>query len=251
MMNDIGKKIEHLMNIYSISFGELSDRTNIPKSALHRYVTGETEKIPINRVVEIAKFFNVTPEYLLDWNNLNHDYVKDFHEKGYRYDIKMQSEGYSLDEVALLTMQNKDENISDIYLDTQKTGIRIPVLGKVIAGIPIEAVEEILDYEEIDEKMARTGEFFALQIKGDSMEPIMSEKDVVIVRKQEDVDSGDTAIILVNGDEATVKKVIKKENGIMLVPTNPAYEPMFFDEYDIQMKPVKIIGRVMELRKKY
>ncbi len=133
----------------------------------------------------------------------------------------------------------------------KKTSIKIPVLGKVIAGIPIEAVEEILDYEEIDEKMARTGEFFALQIKGDSMAPIISPGDIVIVRKQNDVDSGQIGIILVNGDEATVKKVIKKENGIMLVANNPMYEPMFFDAYDIQTKPVKIIGRVIELRKKF
>lgn len=135
--------------------------------------------------------------------------------------------------------------------NTRSRGIKIPVLGKVIAGIPIEAVEEILDYEEIDEQMARTGDFFALQINGDSMEPIMSQGDVVIVRKQDDVDSGDTAIILVNGDEATVKKVIKKESGIMLVPNNTAYEPLFFDDYDIQTLPVSIVGRVMELRKKY
>lgn len=131
-------------------------------------------------------------------------------------------------------------------------GFRIPVLGKVIAGIPIEAIEEIIDYEEITEQMARTGDFFALQVTGDSMEPQMSEGDVVIVRKQEDLDSGQIGIVLVNGDEATVKKVVKKENGIMLVPFNSdKYEPWFYDQYDIETKPVKIIGRVVELRKKY
>lgn len=136
--------------------------------------------------------------------------------------------------------------------DQKARGIRIPVLGKVIAGIPIEAIEEIIDYEEITEQMARTGDFFALQITGDSMEPQMSEGDVVIVRKQPDIDSGQIGIILVNGDEATVKKVIKKENGIMLVPfNNDKYEPWFYDQYDIETKPVKIIGRVVELRKKY
>lgn len=131
-------------------------------------------------------------------------------------------------------------------------GVRIPVLGRVIAGIPIEAIEEIIDYEEITEQMARTGDFFALQIKGDSMEPQMSENDVVIVRKQEDLDSGQIGIVLVNGDEATVKKVVKKENGIMLIPFNSdKYEPWFYDQFDIETKPVKIIGRVVELRKKY
>lgn len=142
-------------------------------------------------------------------------------------------------------------DITESYTSNKSKAIRIPVLGKVIAGIPIEAVEEILDYEEIDEKMARTGEFFALQIKGDSMAPIIAPGDIVIVRKQNDVDSGQIGIILVNGDEATVKKVIKKENGIMLVANNSAYDPMFFDAYDIQTKPVKIIGRVIELRKKF
>ena len=85
----------------------------------------------------------------------------------------------------------------------------IPVLGKVVAGYPIEAVENILDYEEISDEMAQQGDFFALQVKGDSMEPRIKEGDVVIVRKQEDVDSGDIAIMLVNGDEATIKKVQK------------------------------------------
>lgn len=142
-------------------------------------------------------------------------------------------------------------DITESKVKNQSKAVRIPVLGKVIAGIPIEAIEEIIDYEEITEQMARTGDFFALQVTGDSMEPQMSKGDVVIVRKQEDIDSGQIGIILVNGDEATVKKVLKKENGIMLVPFNSDYEPWFYDQYDIETKPVKIIGRVVELRKKY
>lgn len=142
-------------------------------------------------------------------------------------------------------------DITESKVKNQSKAVRIPVLGKVIAGIPIEAIEEIIDYEEITEQMARTGDFFALQVTGDSMEPQMSEGDVVIVRKQDDLDSGQIGIVLVNGDEATVKKVVKKENGIMLVPFNSDYEPWFYDQYDIETKPVKIIGRVVELRKKY
>lgn len=63
-------------------------------------------------------------------------------------------------------------------------GVRIPVLGRVVAGIPIEAVEEILDYEEITPELAATGEFFALQVKGDSMLPKLEEGDVVIVKSR-------------------------------------------------------------------
>ena len=129
--------------------------------------------------------------------------------------------------------------------------IKIPVLGKVVAGIPIEAIEEILDYEEINLELAKTGDFFALQIKGDSMEPRMQEGDVVIVRKQETVDTGDIAIVLVNGDEATVKKIKILNDGIMLIPFNSKYDPWEYTAEDIEKLPVKIIGKVVELRAKF
>ena len=131
-------------------------------------------------------------------------------------------------------------------------GIRIPVLGRVVAGIPIEAVEEVLDYEEITPELAATGEFFALQVRGDSMEPRMMEGDVVIVRKQEDVESGDVAIVLVNGNEATVKRVKKQEEGITLIATNTSvYEPHFYSNKEIKNLPVQILGKVVELRGKF
>lgn len=129
---------------------------------------------------------------------------------------------------------------------------RIPVLGTVKAGIPITAIQEILDYEEISSEMARCGEYFALRIKGDSMEPRMHEGDVVIVKQQSTVDSGQIAIVLVNGDEATVKKVRFRNNGIELIAFNSyVYEPHFYSAEDIQRLPVEIIGRVVELRAKF
>lgn len=132
-----------------------------------------------------------------------------------------------------------------------KKAKKIPVLGYVRAGIPIDAVEEILDYEEIPKSMADQGEYFGLQIKGDSMEPRMQEGDVVIVRKQPDVESGDIAVILVNGNDATVKKFVKHENGVSLVASNPKYDPMFYTFSEVESKPVCVIGKVVELRAKY
>lgn len=130
-------------------------------------------------------------------------------------------------------------------------GIRIPVVGRVIAGIPIEAVEEIIDYEEISEQMARGGDYFALQIQGDSMEPRMYEGDVVIVRKQEEINSGEIAIVLVNGDEATVKRVRILDNGIMMIPFNSKYVPWTYTAEECETLPVRIIGKVVECRQKY
>lgn len=133
----------------------------------------------------------------------------------------------------------------------RSTGIKIPVLGRVPAGIPLEAIEDIIDYEEIPEKLAKDGEFFCLQIKGDSMEPRICEGDVVIVRKQEDAESGDLVIAMINGNEATCKRLMKYADGIRLLPSNPSYEPLYFTNEEIEETPVKIIGRVVENRQKY
>ncbi len=127
----------------------------------------------------------------------------------------------------------------------------IPVLGRVVAGIPIDAVEEILDYEEISEEMARNGEHFALQIKGDSMEPKFSEGDVVIVRKQTTVEDNEIAIVLVNGNDATIKKIKRFDGGITLIPTNPNYDVITYTNKQIEELPVTVLGKVVELRAKF
>lgn len=127
----------------------------------------------------------------------------------------------------------------------------IPVLGYVKAGLPIEAVENILDYEEISEDMARQGEYFALQIKGDSMEPRMREGDIVIVRKQNVADNGDIAVVLVNGNDATVKKFFKYDSGVNLISFNPNYEPFTFTPDQVDNLPVQVVGKVVELRAKF
>lgn len=137
------------------------------------------------------------------------------------------------------------------YEPQTSQGLQIPVLGNVAAGIPISAVEDILDYEEIPLSWKSQGEFFGLRIKGDSMEPRMESGDVVIVKQQSDANSGDTVIVLVNGDDATCKKLQKTDNGIMLVSTNPKYPPMFYSNDEILTKPVVILGKVVELRQKY
>jgi repressor LexA len=134
----------------------------------------------------------------------------------------------------------------------ESKGITIPVLGYVRAGYPIYAEENIIDYEEISKAMATKGEFFGLRICGNSMEPRMFENDVVIVRKQDTIESGEIAVVLVNGDEATVKKIIKSEDGIMLVPLNAncTYDPHFYSAKDINELPVCILGKVVEVRGK-
>lgn len=142
------------------------------------------------------------------------------------------------------------EEKSEINTPT-KQGIVINVLGRVTAGIPIEAIEDVIDTEEITQELARTGSFFGLQIKGDSMIPEFKSGDTVIVRQQPDADSDDVVIASVNGSDATCKRLKKYKDGIALIPTNPTYEPIRYTNEEIESIPVRIIGRVMENRRKY
>ncbi len=143
-----------------------------------------------------------------------------------------------------------DYLLGNSTVSTRDGYIRIPVLGRVAAGIPIDAIEEIIDWEDISATPAADGEYFGLVIKGRSMEPKISDGDTVIVRKQPDVRDGEIAVVLVNGDEGTVKKIKKGPHGVTLISSNPAYDPMFFTNEEIEQLPVQILGRVVELRAK-
>lgn len=130
--------------------------------------------------------------------------------------------------------------------------IRVPVLGRIVAGIPLEAITEIIDFEEIPRAIASKGEYFALLVKGNSMEPRIRENDVVIVKKQSTVDSGELAIVLINGHDATLKKVTRQDDGILLTAFNPeVYSPCFYSNEQILKLPVEILGKVVELRGKF
>lgn len=142
----------------------------------------------------------------------------------------------------------EDKGANDIH---SKESISINVLGRVAAGIPFDAIEEIIDTEEISQKMASDGEYFALKISGDSMEPKISDGDVVIVRKQSDADDGDLVIAMINGYDAVCKRLKKYDDGIALISNNPLYEPMYFSNNEIAEEPVTILGKVKELRAKF
>ena len=140
--------------------------------------------------------------------------------------------------------------ISDVEQPSKK-GVRIPVLGYVKAGIPIDRIEEVVDYDEISEDMAKNGDFFGLKVKGDSMEPRIRAGDVVIVRMQPDISSGDIAIVCVGNDVVTIKEVLKNKSGIALIPFNHSYKVTNFTNSEIRSLPVTVIGKVVELRGKF
>ena len=212
-MPNTGDLIKKLRTDNGMTLEELGDKVGVGKSTVHKWENGMIANMKRDKIAKIAKVFGVSPSYLLGWDN----------------------------------------NVSPITNGTKqkRPGISINVLGRVAAGVPIEAIEDVIDTEEISDEMASGGYFFGLQIHGDSMEPKMSEGDVVIVRQQNDAESGEIVIAMVNGDEATCKRLRKYDGGIMLLSNNPKYEPMIFTSEDIVNKPVRIIGKVVELRCKF
>lgn len=130
--------------------------------------------------------------------------------------------------------------------------VRIPVYGQVAAGIPMEMIEDIEDYEDIPKAMTRGGkEYFALKIHGDSMEPKISDGDVIIVRKQPTAGDGELVVVSVGNENATCKRIKHYASGLSLISDNPSHPPMFFNEEEIVNKPVTIMGKVVELRAKF
>lgn len=187
-------------------------------------------------LAEIAKYMGVTEATVQRWESGNIKNIK------YERLVKL-SNILGIDPAELMGW------------NSEKTpsckAVKIPVLGYVKAGIPMEAIENIIDYEEISEEMTRTGEFFGLKVKGDSMEPKISEGDVVIVRKQETVENGEIAVVLINGDEATIKRFYKSPLGITLMSTNTKYGPFNYTPEEVDNLPITVIGKVVELRAKF
>ena len=92
------------------------------------------------------------------------------------------------------------------------------------------------------------GMYFALEVTGDSMEPLIHKGATVIVKSRSVAENGEICIVQVNGDEATCKRVYKQDDGLLLVSINQEYAPMFYPAEEVIQRPVRILGKVVECR---
>lgn len=217
-----------ILNEKGLKNMDVTRATGIPASTFSDWKKGKSSP-KREKIEKIAEFFNINADWLAGTSDF-----KTTAEMLQYYD--------SITDLPALREQIKDAKVGTV---------QIPVLGEVAAGVPISAEENWIDYECISEHLAATGDYFGLRIKGDSMSPRISEGDTVIVRQQGDAESGDIVIVLVNGDTATCKRLMKYADGISLISFNPAYEPMTFSSKECETKPIKIIGKVVENRQKY
>lgn len=206
------KRLEEALRIRNMKSVELHEKTGISESLLSKYLSGSAVARQ-KKLTLLADALNVNEVWLMG------------------YDVPMNRE---LNPIPLSEL-NRTE---------------IPVLGKVKAGYDYLANENIIGHIFLDFKPSDPENYYALQVTGDSMEPLFSDGDIAIVHKQDNFDSGNTCIVLINGDEATVKKVVRMDDGIDLIAMNPYYPVRHFNKNEMNEIPVKIIGKVIEARKR-
>ncbi len=154
-----------------------------------------------------------------------HEYLKSLEEKGY-----------------VTRAPGKSRSVRPVYGTVARGTLRVPILGRVAAGTPILAAQNYDGYADLPaERLARAGigaQLFALQVRGDSMigDGIM-DGDLAIVRFEDFAMDGDLVVVLV-GEEATVKRVYREKHGFRLQPSNPGMQPIFVEE-------VQVLGRVV------
>lgn len=212
LIDTFANRLRYAIMVKDIKPIELSKKTGISKTNISCYMSGKYEAKQ-DGVKSLADALNVNPVWLMG------------------YDVPM------------------DKNIKLDELGNPV--VEVPILGTVKAGYDYLAQENWIGTTDISKKLAETGEFFALKIHGDSMAPIFIENDTVIVRKQDDFESGNIVVALINGDEATIKKAKKSENSILLQPLNTNYEPLIFTNEEMKTIPVKIIGIVKKMDREF
>lgn len=238
LANDIGKSQGYIGDIESgRTYPTLVVLSDIAKAC----------EVPLSFFSDIENIINdYVRKQLEEYPPETQDMVKDYIYTGNErlnflsgqaeYDIRV--EGFpKVNELREASSNYSSENIPSSPL------VRIPILGTVAAGIPLYAEQNILGYEDVPKSLVKSGEYFFLIAQGDSMiGSRILPGDKVLIRKQPLVENGEIALVLVNGDEATLKRVKYLDGTAILYPDNPAYSPMVYPVSDI-----KIIGYVAQV----
>lgn len=206
-------RLKKAMEMKNIKQVDLVEKTGLDKTLINKYLAGITNARQ-QKLTKLADALGVNEVWLMG------------------YDVPMQRD---------LTIGTSLSSKSAVVF----------VYGSIPAGIPMECIEDIIDTEEIPVDMLKGGkQYFGLKVKGNSMEPEYLDGDTLILEKADDCESGDDCVVMVNGNDGTFKRVIKNKDGIILQPLNAEYIPFVFTNEQIESLPVRVIGIVVEIRRK-
>lgn len=215
-MSTIAERLRKAMENSNISQTELAKRTGIGKSSISTYLAGSYEPKQKN-IYRMAQVLDVNEAWLMG------------------YDVPMGRDTY--------TPQSLPSNT--IPIDPSKWH-QIPILGRISAGLPLYAEEHIEGYTLTD--LNGGAEYFALRVHGDSMNAIgINDGYLIIVRRQEEVENGEVAVVMVGDNDATVKRFYAAGDTVTLLPqsTNPNHRPQI---YDLKNTKIKVLGKVIEVK---
>ena len=217
---ELGKYLKQLREIKGLSLREVDKLSDISYTHLNMIENGKR---------------NVTPALLRNLAQLyNVDYLDLYEKAGY---------------IDLI----EDEKKSKIKTDSLGNPVvLVPLLGVVKAGYDYLAQENWIGTVDVETSLVGDGkDYFALKVKGDSMAPTFLENDIVIVKKQNDCENNEYAVVIINGDEGTLKKIKKTDSGIILQPLNPAYGPVMYTKEEMETIPIIIVGVVKQLKREF
>lgn len=220
----IGDKLKQRRKEIGLSMKEVAEKIGVAEATVSRWESGDIANMKRNYIMEYAKALQVSPLYIMGYDE-------------YREEKKAAMRKYI-----------------DAFEEAWKGSrtVKIPVFSYVSAGTGTYADESNIDcYIDISEDIAKTGDYFGVRVKGDSMQPDIHDQDIVIVKSQNTANDGDTVVAVVNGDEGFCKKLMLYPNSIGLVSNNPAYRPMIFTQKEVEDIPVRIMGVVVELRRSF
>ena len=245
-------RLQTIRKAFGYTQEHVASYVNIGQSTYSCWESGKV-KVSTNDLVKLAKLYNVSADLLAgipyrlrrSFNDWYDDEKEDYENANNFEKILLE---YRFGRPIFLTSAIESEE--DCIPYESNNGVAIPVLGRVAAGIPISAITDIEDFEEIPKAMAARGDYFALRIRGTSMEPRIADGDIVIVRKQEEAETGDIVIVNVGFEDATCKKIKITPEGVTLLPFNQQFEPLVFSCAEVRELPLRILGKVVELRRK-
>lgn len=213
ILEKFAERFSELVKKSSIEVSKLAEMLGIKsKSTIYRYMNAEMAP-KLTTVKYASEIFNVNPLWLM---------------------------GYDVDKY----VTKKDILGNPV--------VSLPLVGAVKAGYNYLAQENWIGTVDVETSLVGNGkDYFALKVKGDSMAPVFIEGDIVIIKKQNDCETNEYAVVIINGDEGTLKKIKKTDNGIILQPLNPAYGPVMYTKEEIKSIPIIIVGVVKQLKREF
>ena len=202
----------------------------------------------LDKIITLLKREKKTQRELCDYLGLNQQAFtgwKNGQTTSYKKYLPQIAKFFSVSVDALVGDADIEKAFNPIPVGVQG---RRPIIGSLSAGLGTFAQEEILGWEMVDEQY-NNDEYFYFRVEGDSMSPLINDGDLLLIRRQDSVDSGDIGAVVVDGEEGLIKRIKYDAEHIALVSLNPAYDPMLFLGEDVLR--VRIVGKLVEMKRKF